>query len=310
MKFLLSAILLLSVTSHAQLTPQHYIDRHPQGVGIAPYANPGFGGIIDSQVNQCLLILDSFTTGKPPHGRIKNIYLRTGKISSTWWKGCKSTNVKLSLGYTNLLNFDTLVQLISNLTLVAYVDTLISDTIHGGWIRIPIKPEIQFYIDTGKNLVLEHALDTNGSRNLAGSNVIGCPYYGSWYKYLNDNKRYILFGTKSKATNVNTDRYFYDFGFDLYPTGIEAISNIEDVRIYPNPAREKCVVSFAVKKQVSSYSLSLKDVTGKELITAQYNHSTGNRFSKEIDVGQLPRGLYFVELKAGGEKIIRKVVLQ
>ena len=89
-----------------------------------------------------------------------------------------------------------------------------------------------------------------------------CWFLGSFL----DTTHYYNLNCVKSITNVPTKyAHVYDFGFDLYPTSVEEIHNIEDVHIYPNPAREKCSISFGVKKQMESYNLVLKDISGREV---------------------------------------------
>jgi len=102
---------------------------------------------------------------------------------------------------------------------------------------------------------------------------------------------------------------FLDFGFDLYPTAIEEVSNLQNLGIFPNPAKKKCTISFTVRQQVSNYILSLTDITGKELKKQRIN-AFGSSFSKEIDVADLAKGVYFVEIRAGSERLTKKIVIE
>jgi hypothetical protein len=64
-----------------------------------------------------------------------------------------------------------------------------------------------------------------------------------------------------------------------------------------------------VKKQISSYILSLTDITGKELRKETVD-AFSNSVSKEIDVADLAKGIYFVEIRAGAERLTKKIVIE
>jgi len=285
--------LLLTCVALAQVTPQYYIDYHPQGVGVPPTSDIAL--ISDSGVIQSLCIADSFKNN-PPYGRIKNVYLRTGEFSN----GCKTYKLNVSLGYTALNNVDTATRLFSNLTLVAKADSLEMGTSLGEWIKIPLRNETDsFYFDPAQNMVVSMYMDSGVVMNY-------CDFLCSQFAPL---PFYMLSSGKSNTMVPQKWEMFVDFGFDLYPTAIEEVSNLQNVRIFPNPANEKCTISFTVKKQISSYILSLTDITGKELRKETVD-AFGNSVSKEIDVADLAKGIYFVEIRAGAERLTKKIVIE
>jgi len=285
--------LLLTCVALAQVTPQYYIDYHPQGVGVPPTSDIAL--ISDSGVIQSLCIADSFKNN-PPYGRIKNVYLRTGEFSN----GCKTYKLNVSLGYTALNNVDTATRLFSNLTLVAKADSLEMGTSLGEWIKIPLRNETDsFYFDPAQNMVVSMYMDSGVVMNY-------CDFLCSQFAPL---PFYMLSSGKSNTMVPQKWEMFFDFGFDLYPTAIEEVSNLQNVRIFPNPANEKCTISFTVKKQISSYILSLTDITGKELRKETVD-AFSNSVSKEIDVADLAKGIYFVEIRAGAERLTKKIVIE
>jgi len=289
-------LLILSIfcfsSAQAQFTPQYYADHHPQGVGVMPYPNPVF---TDHDIQQSLYAPDSFKNN-PPYGRIKNVYLRTGL---NWKPSCKTYKMNVGLGYTNMTNFDTCTRLFTNVTLVAKPDSLVMGDSVGDWMQIPLSGEDSFFFDPSQNLIVSLHEDSGVVLNY-------CWFLGSFSDSLH---YYWQQGLKINQNIPSLDKIRFDFGFDLYTTGIDAISNLDDLGVFPNPARGKCTVSFSVKKPVSGFSLSLKNVTGKTLIDRQYDESPGSRFKKEIDLSLVAPGMYLLELKAGAEKITRKLLV-
>lgn len=292
--FILLLFVSTYITAAAQQTPQYYIDKHPQGVGIPPYPNPLLAQPLEIQ--QSLLQADSFKNN-PPYGRMKNIYLRTGYT----WQPCNYYGINIELGYTAMTNLDTCTRLVTNLQRMAALDSLkIGDSV-GDWIQIPLSQEVPFYFDPAKNLLLSIWLDS-------GTTMTYCYFMGSFPNVVHNFR---MGGSASNNNVLSKDNVMYDFGFDLYgPTGVEDLSNLQDVKVYPNPGKEKFTVSFATQKAVSGYAIVIRDVTGKELQHQSYGAAGSGRISQTVDTRNLPPGMYLLELQAGEEKMIKKLVVQ
>ncbi|CAN5691506.1 hypothetical protein BH11BAC1_BH11BAC1_26170 [soil metagenome] len=89
-------------------------------------------------------------------------------------------------------------------------------------------------------------------------------------------------------------------------TGISSnIYNISDVLIYPNPANKTLHVEC---EQCNAAYLSMKDVTGKTVFEKDLI-SQGSHLHETIDVSNLEKGIYFLELNVMGRSIIRKIAV-
>jgi hypothetical protein len=84
--------------------------------------------------------------------------------------------------------------------------------------------------------------------------------------------------------------------------GLNTDNTLEQLlKVYPNPAKEHVIIE-------SPYQLAqvrLTDLTGK--VVALYK-SVGDK--TKIELSHLPAGLYFLELTANGERIVKKVQVQ
>ncbi len=76
--------------------------------------------------------------------------------------------------------------------------------------------------------------------------------------------------------------------------------------IYPNPAQKEVNVSFS--NLGSEVILRLTDVQGKEILQFNDRH-TGEEYNRSIDVSQLPRGVYLLEIQARNMTANRKISL-
>lgn len=92
-------------------------------------------------------------------------------------------------------------------------------------------------------------------------------------------------------------------------TGIGQTSNVRAVLLFPNPTDGKCQVQMETAAEIKQLDLSVTDMTGREVMRRSYEHA-GRHFTSEINLGSESRGVYFITLKADGEKIVRKLVLR
>lgn len=73
--------------------------------------------------------------------------------------------------------------------------------------------------------------------------------------------------------------------------------------IYPNPASEKIQVHLPVIE--TEFTLALKDIYGRTIY--QYQSAS---WKNELDVSQLPKGTYFLQISGNGEKVVKRVIKQ
>lgn len=89
--------------------------------------------------------------------------------------------------------------------------------------------------------------------------------------------------------------------------GVEEISQNIYADVYPNPAEDLLVVDLLAKTQ-GAYKLQLINVSGQVVYTE--NVSLGNvLLKKQLDISQLPQGMYLLQL-SDSETIINKRVIK
>jgi hypothetical protein len=79
------------------------------------------------------------------------------------------------------------------------------------------------------------------------------------------------------------------------------------VNIYPNPSNGQIVLD--VTGESEALMLTLVDMHGKLVYTETLN-AISNGLRKQIDLGELAKGVYFVRLEAGNDSMTRKLVIQ
>jgi calcineurin-like phosphoesterase len=88
-----------------------------------------------------------------------------------------------------------------------------------------------------------------------------------------------------------------------------AASIVRDMALYPNPTTGRTSVMFKVSKPVKDLKLIVTDLTGRTLSQQSYPGTT-TQFNAEVDLTGQARGVYFVEVHADGEKLVRKLIVQ
>ncbi|MES2567753.1 MAG: T9SS type A sorting domain-containing protein [Bacteroidota bacterium] len=86
----------------------------------------------------------------------------------------------------------------------------------------------------------------------------------------------------------------------------EAVKELKKLAIdlHPNPSNGSFVLTFM--KQPEAAMLSIYDVLGNYIIKNTYL----NQLSNEINLNNQAKGIYFLEIIAGKEKTISKIVVQ
>ena len=102
----------------------------------------------------------------------------------------------------------------------------------------------------------------------------------------------------------------YDEGYQLLPRYLEDIEVInatsepawaQGLELFPNPVANE----MTIRTEVALEQLSLKNELGQTLRTWKVNGLQEN-----IDLAALPAGVYFLQIQAAGEQLVRRIVKQ
>jgi flagellar hook assembly protein FlgD len=88
------------------------------------------------------------------------------------------------------------------------------------------------------------------------------------------------------------------------PNGLELLGS------FPNPARSRATVRFAIPEQMSADNvrLELYDLLGRQVKTIPAAEASG-RVEQTLDVSNLPSGTYLLRLSAGGQTQTQQVTI-
>lgn len=91
----------------------------------------------------------------------------------------------------------------------------------------------------------------------------------------------------------------------VHPTAMK----LSSVDIYPNPSKGLFNLDLHGSQALGDAQIIISNVTGQQIATYDYRNLDRN-FGTKIDLSGQAKGVYFVEVKAGGDKVIRKVMIQ
>ncbi|GAJ22338.1 unnamed protein product, partial [marine sediment metagenome] len=89
--------------------------------------------------------------------------------------------------------------------------------------------------------------------------------------------------------------------------GIEEISNELNLELFPNPSSGIVTIKFT--GSITTLELFVVDLYGQVLYLEKFVISSEN-FYKQLDLSGLPKGLYFIKLKADNKLIVEKILIQ
>ncbi len=103
--------------------------------------------------------------------------------------------------------------------------------------------------------------------------------------------------------------------FTDIPTSINKVENKSSFNVYPNPTSRIITITITTTTPRQEYVLKVNDTSGKTVYTENLK-DVSNAFTKQIDLSQFPKGIYFVKLQqqVSSAKIpareTKKIVLQ
>ncbi len=88
-------------------------------------------------------------------------------------------------------------------------------------------------------------------------------------------------------------------------TGTYAVSNVEDLQIFPNPVYNTANIQLALKASMN-LTMTVTNLMGQEFINQPFNLNAGDH-SLQVEMSDLPAGLYMVSLKSETDVITYKI---
>lgn len=154
--------------------------------------------------------------------------------------------------------------------------------------------------------------------------------YNTFYVYetpdgstWNQVASYVNFSTSSQTivlplnNNSIQLKFYYDkdslgfnAGFDdliVYgPTGVSEVRGLDNISIYPTPSSGLVTVNFS-QRAFAELQISVLNILGKEI--KKFNlRDVSSKF--QMNLSELPDGMYFVKIKSEGEENIQRIVIK
>ncbi len=111
-------------------------------------------------------------------------------------------------------------------------------------------------------------------------------------------------------TSGETEDYIVIFRKKVPQSINENTVSLNGFGLHPNPTNGKFMVQFSSADKVSDLRVRVTNLTGQEVYSEDYGSHNGGFFSQELSIEGQPSGVYFVELQADGQQLIRKLILQ
>jgi len=84
---------------------------------------------------------------------------------------------------------------------------------------------------------------------------------------------------------------------------------VQNLAMFPNPTTGKFSVAADAIRPISHLDITVTNMTGQTIMTQSYD-KVGTRFSTDLDLSTQAKGVYFIELRADGEKLNKKLIVR
>lgn len=175
-----------------------------------------------------------------------------------------------------------------------------------GWMRFPVNQNTFFY-DTAQGL------------NLVVTFTFGPPYVKNYFCFADSARggaQQGMFGYSDSTTVHYSVSNTYvgvgnsvDFGFDLTPVGVEAGIFSGNFSLFPNPSKGSFHINVDALKALEQVDIAVKNITGQTVYRQQYNPRSSN-LSTEINLQNAAKGMYYLEMMADGERLVRRIQVE
>jgi hypothetical protein len=91
--------------------------------------------------------------------------------------------------------------------------------------------------------------------------------------------------------------------------GVTPGTLLQSLALYPNPTEGKFSVLTESARAISQMEVVVTTMTGQQVISRSFSN-VGTSFRTELDLSNQAKGVYFVEIRADGEKINKKLIVR
>jgi hypothetical protein len=116
-------------------------------------------------------------------------------------------------------------------------------------------------------------------------------------------------GNTGSGNFVSGEVEDYVIIFRKSPLNVPGAALVQNLVLFPNPTSGRFTVAADAIRPINHLDVTVTNMTGQTVKTQSFD-KVGIRFSTELDLSEHAKGVYFVELRADGEKITKKLVLR
>ncbi|MEO8085647.1 MAG: PQQ-dependent sugar dehydrogenase [Bacteroidota bacterium] len=91
---------------------------------------------------------------------------------------------------------------------------------------------------------------------------------------------------------------------DVFADGV-----LKDVTVFPNPATDNIAVQYNLQKD-ACIGMMLYDVSGRLTMEKPCEQKSAGLYAEQIEISSLTKGLYFIFIQAGEEKIVKRLIVE
>lgn len=96
--------------------------------------------------------------------------------------------------------------------------------------------------------------------------------------------------------------------FDPATVGLEEISFLNQLFIFPNPATSETNLTFATERS-ADLRISMIDLTGRQLKTFYSGTVPSGKHTQNLNVSGFASGMYLIRIESGGEQVTRRFLI-
>ncbi|RFC54416.1 T9SS type A sorting domain-containing protein [Brumimicrobium aurantiacum] len=106
--------------------------------------------------------------------------------------------------------------------------------------------------------------------------------------------------------DFNKDTTFINFTVLREDVGLKTEKTFSKINLYPNPVKNQ--LHFTTHSNTNKLEVEIYDLTGKRVVSQQFNNTDKGKIQNSIDVSRLREGLYLCRFSRGGTVVTRKFV--
>jgi hypothetical protein len=116
-------------------------------------------------------------------------------------------------------------------------------------------------------------------------------------------------GNRGSGNFVSGEVEDYVVIFRRNPLDVLGAAIVQNVAMFPNPTTGKFTVAADAIRPVKHMDITVTTMAGQTVISRSFEN-VGTRFNADLDLSNQAKGVYFVEIRADGEKINKKLVVR